>query len=151
MKPIKQTQFGKSKEDPHPGNCYAACIASILELPLGEIPNFCAKKGDWWTPAQQWFQQRGLVVITVDANADGMYDGPVLADGLYCVINGPGPRGCPHCIVGRYRLKAEKHWIEVPHDPHPSNDGLTGWTSFDFFGVMNPEAIHACTPKDKEG
>lgn len=35
MKPVRQTIFGHEE-----GNCAQACVASLLELPLGAVPNF---------------------------------------------------------------------------------------------------------------
>jgi predicted subunit of tRNA(5-methylaminomethyl-2-thiouridylate) methyltransferase len=54
MKPVKQTIFGLG------GNCFAASIASILELPVEEVPNFMAiETADYWTPMREWLRQRG--------------------------------------------------------------------------------------------
>lgn len=39
MKPVNQTLFGDT-DGKLKGNCFPACLASILELPLEEIPHF---------------------------------------------------------------------------------------------------------------
>ncbi len=39
MKPVNQT-----KMTPPEGDCFAACITSILELPLNEVPNYSQRR-----------------------------------------------------------------------------------------------------------
>lgn len=41
MKPVYQTLFGSFE-----GNCFPACIASILEIPLEEVPHFFKEEAD---------------------------------------------------------------------------------------------------------
>lgn len=49
MKAIDQTTFGKE------GNCFAASLASVLELPLDSVPNFCvAYPSDWFAKTNEW-------------------------------------------------------------------------------------------------
>ena len=50
VKPVYQTQFGMPN-----GNCFAACVASILELKIEDIPNFCAIGDENWLQlASNW-------------------------------------------------------------------------------------------------
>ena len=61
MKPVYQTIFGKTN-----GNCFAACIASILEMDLEDVPHFC--RGDnpeWMFDLNEWLYQFGLGALTV--------------------------------------------------------------------------------------
>ena len=39
MKPVDQDSFSDESKGTH-GNCYAACIASILEVPLADLAEF---------------------------------------------------------------------------------------------------------------
>ena len=48
MKPVDQTILTAPG-----GNCFAACVASILELPLADVPNFCSEER-WWNALQIW-------------------------------------------------------------------------------------------------
>jgi hypothetical protein len=110
MKPIHQTTFGQDN-----GNCFSACIASILEVPLGTVPNFCKDStGNWRENTNIWLAQFGLAYIDIHLAGD-------LRDNLvdywgYHVIAGKGPRGVQHAIVG---------YKGVPYfDPHPSGKML---------------------------
>lgn len=43
------------------GNCFNACIASILELPLREVAQIHPKfEGDYWGAWEDWCAERGL-------------------------------------------------------------------------------------------
>lgn len=145
MKPVKQTIFGERT-----GNCFAACIASILEVPLDTVPNFCATSvtpegQDWLMAANQWLAGKGLALLDVDIQPDGSLGRiNALSDGAYCIISGKSPRGeFSHATVGRYRLdnKSVTHWLDFVHDPHPSNEFLAGpATQLTFFVSLNPAA-----------
>ena len=50
MKPVFQDRYGSAD-----GNCFEACLASILELPLTSIPDFVRNNPpDWWDRAVRW-------------------------------------------------------------------------------------------------
>lgn len=108
MKPTMQTKFGAGK-----GNCFSACLASILEIPLELIPNFCAEyPSDWLNKTNEWLAGLGLVLI--DFNVESVPDWDT-----YWIASGLSPRlTCDHSVV--YRADA------MVHDPHPSGDGLKG-------------------------
>lgn len=122
MKPVDQTIFGT----PH-GNCFAACIASILELPIEEVPNFIAEGDRWWDAAKAWLDERGYALLWVkhDAVRCGYLDpNPLIDAGHYFIVCGTSPR-CDslHSVVN--------HYGKMVHDPHPSRDGFVGeWESF---------------------
>lgn len=108
MKPVKQTKFGKDE-----GNCFSACLASILEIPLRLIPNFCVEwPSDWLNKTNEWLAGFGLVLI--DFNVEGVPDWDT-----YWIASGLSPRlTCDHSVV--YQGSA------MVCDPHPSGDGLKG-------------------------
>lgn len=94
MKKVEQTRTGAD------GNCLNACIASILELPLDDVPEF---GDDWLTELNDFLRSRGLSYrrIPVDgAKPSG-----------YGTIEGVSPRGGLHACVA---LDGELVW-----DPHP--------------------------------
>lgn len=116
MKPVHQTQFAVPDEgepgDPDTtGNCVAACVASILELDLADVPNFAAKPpGEYWPGVVEWMTARGWMPI--------VWDGHFPYPGYY-MVSGNSPRGdFKHLVVYRDG--------EMVHDPHPSGDGLRG-------------------------
>lgn len=59
MIPVDQTKFGDE------GNCYQACLASILEIGIDEVPTF-SSSSNWVREVQQWLEQRGLAMLHVN-------------------------------------------------------------------------------------
>ena len=108
---IDQTKFGPGEGD-EAGNCMQAAVASLLGMPLDEVPHFAAVgvKGDvesWWDPFVAWCREHGY--------HPAIHEAPV--DGALGLMSGPSPRGVGwHCVVSR--------GPDVAHDPHPSRDGL---------------------------
>ena len=142
MEPVDQTIFGNTN-----GNCFPACLASILEIPLDTIPNFCATPGDWIRAANKWMSTYGLCILEWDLAEDGALCGMNgLADGAWVVISGKSPRGdFLHAVVGRYRDDEElgTHKLEYVHDPHPSRSYHDGPAKHaDFFVAINPQDRH---------
>jgi hypothetical protein len=122
MKPVPQTVFGWPG-----GNCFSACVASVLELPIDDVPNFMLSRDSWFEAACQWLNARGFTALYVhhDAVKCGYVDPrPLIKAGHYFIVGGLSPRGNHlHCVV--------EHRGKVVHDPHPSRDGLIGaWTDF---------------------
>lgn len=108
--------------DKNLGDCMAACIASILELPLEQVPNFreqafndgnsCNTKY-----ANKWLHERGLAFLRVDWH--GALE-PYWR-GVYCVCNVPSQKfeGGWHYVVG---LITDFSKLEIVHDPKTSNE-----------------------------
>lgn len=112
MRPVDQTTFGMDD-----GNCFPASVASILEIPLGEVPDVRGVTPDFL----RWLATRGLSATLYKS---GQYVPPG-----YAVAAGPSLRfpGRLHACVA-YDGK-------VVHDPHYSREGLP-------FGVEDYVAIH---------
>ena len=144
MKPVDQTLFGEAE-----GNYQAACLASILELPLDRVPNFCGdppRTHAWQKAQNEWLAFYGLVILTVELRDDGQLPSMnFLVDGVICIVSGKSPRGdFDHAVVGRYRLSTNRHWLEYIHDPHPSRHFLPKPRSVGFF-----VSIEACRPEEE--
>ena len=153
MQPVKQTQFAAPIKDgdrwilpPDIGNCFASCVASILEMPLADVPNFCAIEGDWWKPFQYWLFMRGLYAVEVVCNYEQHYLWPLPPDVL-CIVTGKSPRGdFSHAVVAR-TVAGEtgdgeyNHGFEYVHDPHPSNAYVEKPKSILFFAALAPEQV----------
>ena len=117
MKPVHQTQFGPL-DAVDVGNCYQACVASILELSLEAVPHFIAEGEPevWWPQLTQFLEQYGLYPLCIAAESmrpDVL--GVTLPRG-YHLIGGNTPGGSSHTVVG---LNGE-----IAHDPHPDKPGL---------------------------
>lgn len=119
MKPILQTKLS-NKEGTISGNCFRACISSILEIDIDLIPVFeDMKAGEWHQPFMNFLDENGyefegtchlhrLELLNTYEGIDG-----------YIIVNGISPREWAkrgHSVI-------YKHGIMV-HDPHPSGDGL---------------------------
>lgn len=106
------------------GNCVAACVASILGLPLDRVPHFIefgihfgdsedvkevSHGSNWWAMMLGFLAGRGLWVVELDKVTDADPDEFVLVAGM-------SPRGVMHQVVYR----EGRLW----HDPHPSRTGV---------------------------
>lgn len=121
MKPVYQTIFGKPD-----GNCFAACIASILEMGLEDVPNFC--KGDnprWMFDLNAWLHQFGLGALTVS-----FHDEIPLTKGWCCAGGYGGPEGVMHEVVMKD--------MKMVHNPHEGWGELTKVVDYTFLVVLDP-------------
>lgn len=116
MKPTHQTKFGAE------GNCFDACVASLLEIPLEDV-NYFRGEDTWYSDFQHWLAPRGLAYVEVDCSKTNplyRFPMPVLAIG-----SGDSPRGAE---AGAHAVVIElNQWDKtVVHDPHPSGAGIEG-------------------------
>ncbi len=112
MKPVYQTKFGGADApEEEQGNCIAACLASIVELTLEEVPDFSGgiMNGRWYFRLQSWLGDYNLSVLILDK--EGRHD---LPDG-YAMAGVTSETLGPlvgHMVVIRGGL--------VVHDPNPN-------------------------------
>ncbi len=117
MIPVDQTVFGAPN-----GDCLPACIASILELPLAEVPHFGAE--DWFAALTAWLAPRGLYPVCAGVAGDWR------PAGLH-ILAGKSPRGAfLHAVVAR--------GAEIVHDPHPSRAGLLSHADVTMLVPLDP-------------
>lgn len=112
MTPIDQTVFGFDE-----GNCFAACIASILEIPLDSIP-FFFDVDDWWSKFDSWLEAKGLdcMYYLFGPNENTLKE---LSSSDTYILSGLSPRatdGQLHAVVAGQG--------KILHDPHPTRHGL---------------------------
>lgn len=63
MRRVAQTKFGE-----HDGNCFEACLATILDLDLGDVPNFDGLQGpEDWGRMVLWLLDSSLAAIHLGA------------------------------------------------------------------------------------
>lgn len=106
MKPVDMA----STHDPPDsyGDCFRACVASVLTVPGAAVPHFLADGGEggWWSDFVQWCADRGLEPYEQSAAR-------FMPPGFY-IGTGKSPRGdWNHAVVLRDR--------ELAHDPHPDD------------------------------
>lgn len=110
MKPVMQTKLGSPG-----GNCFPACVASLIELDIDDVPDFCNNDDedyDWAPDLSEWLRPRGLdcaVTTVLDGGFPKYWR-------LYWIAGGQTETGAWHCVVYRGQ--------EPVHDPHPGKCGL---------------------------
>ena len=123
MTPVYQTHFSR---DGDRGNCWAACIASLVGCRIGDVPDTRhSTDGTWFDLTSEWLSGRGLVIEVIGGKRklpESMGGGCVSYDAPigWAIACGKSPRGpWGHAVVvfdGR-----------IIHDPHPSGAGLVGF------------------------
>ena len=122
---VLQTEFTAEK-----GNALQACVASILRLPLEEVPNFIAQPEGYWPAMLAHSAARGLSMIKLPLK-DGKLPFASIP-GTLCILRGTSPRG-PHGHVIVAVVDGDGVSISPVHDPHPESMYLSGpaeWAAF---------------------
>jgi len=137
MKPIFQTIINNKT-----GNCQAACIASILEVPLEEVPNFNEPDSTHYNENMvKFFETTGYRFLSLyvgkdETSFDAIYF-PYLV-GCHCVVSvlSQSLKNCSHAVVGKFEEKSNGEIeLVIAHDPNPSNKPYekleySGWVEF---------------------
>ena len=118
MVPVTQTIFGAPN-----GNCYAACLASILELPIKDVPNANGNIDS----VNRFLATRGLGVVRIPYSESAW---KTIRRGAWCILFGVSPRELLHAVVGKDGV--------MVHDPHPSRAGLRRIEGVDLFVARSP-------------
>ena len=111
------------------GDCFRACIASLLDIRRSEVPHFYAGlEGGQPVPGhaearmRAWFAARGLYLIGVPFEADDaaqvMEAMGARHPGLHYILCGQSFKGRDHAVVARD--------MGIVHDPSHTNRGLHG-------------------------
>jgi hypothetical protein len=112
------------------GNCFATCIACLLDLDVADVPNFITLSDLWWREFTDWLNARGYSAIMVDMRIKGAWSGSMACwSHALCVVGGQSPRGdYGHAVVGRMTgwLDEGDELYELVHDPHPDGTGIVG-------------------------
>ena len=114
------------------GNCYQASLASVLELPLEQVPHFAQDGERWQETSSAWLSAQGVIrsfyvdehltrltyPLYVEPGSD-WWGTPASGAILGVLGAGPSPRGpFRHVVV----LSPESGLMI--HDPHPSGAGV---------------------------
>jgi len=126
MKPVDMIDVPKKGDKASVGDCFRACIASIFETKVGEVPHFMMidkrAKFHWTYSLDQWLAPQGLWFCDFPA-AVKTWNVFVPLDGLYAIGSGYSPRfpASFHSVVVRlHRIDG----LTIVHDPHPSRAGV---------------------------
>lgn len=132
---VMQTAFGFGK-----GNCFTACVASILELPIEDVPDFCLM-GDtvWWEELEKWLFVRGLAPLTFCFNhgkqvtAEGTKDFFYVVPRVPLILSGNNHSGVAHSVV--------LYDGDKIHNPNPNCSGLATYRDIIAFVSLRPELL----------
>lgn len=134
MKPVMQTALGLD------GNCFAACLASLFDLGIDDLPNFVAQQrerdgSDWAVPVREWLRARGFGIVMIGLNGDES----VLRElGGFYIVSGQSVPGVWHATL----------WSggRLVHDPHPSQCGIRSPEVVDLLYPLDPSALSLKEP-----
>lgn len=134
MTPVDQEFVHDPKNGQH-GDCQRAVLASLLDLPIADVPHFAQDdadgKAEFWGAVAEFCRSKGFTFA--------IFHGQFFwsEDAVYHGITGPSPRGSGvwHTVVGCNG--------KIVHDPHPDKTGLAGDPSewkYDFLIRLHKEA-----------
>lgn len=140
MKPVNQTIFS-SKDDPSiKGNCLTACVASLLEMNIEDVPYWAGMPDhEWGENFWNFIDNHAIrcgwgayyvgekMKLPEDSEEEFWNKVKKICSGIdgYYIVCGTSPRGftAGHAVI----YKDGK----LAHDPHPSRDGVSKiWSAY---------------------
>ena len=118
------------------GDCFSATLASLLHIPIEEVPifdNVDGVEGTWLIEVNKFLKEYGLAFAVFEGNSNFEEVFKFMGvTGLYHEIAGDSPRfpGTGHSCVAKD--------FTVIHDPHPTKLGLQDITSYGIFIALQP-------------
>ena len=121
MTPADQTTFGVDRYPYAPGDCLSACVATLLDVKVSDVPIFLDERdpydGIWLERLDRWLaDHHGLHVSQIEIDVSSPEELSLFAPDFPYVLCGTSIRGRDHAVVAIGG--------EVVHDPHPSRTGL---------------------------
>ena len=115
------------------GDCHRACIASVLELSIDDVPHFgLLSSREGRIVELQFLAKYGYTIYSIYGDgAMGNHPEMLNDDNEYYFAIGPSPRDktISHQVVC--------HKGEIVHDPHPDKSGLAGINHFEILLKIN--------------
>lgn len=119
MIPVTQTRTGLQ------GNCFEACLASLLDVPIYAIPEL-GHDPEFMPNLQKYLFPLGRFYFQLKPD-DPLLPEIFAAGPTWHTMEGISPRGGPHACVAMNG--------KLVHDPHPGGDGLQVLECFGFLGI----------------
>lgn len=126
LRPVFQTIIDTVR-----GDCERACVATILGLPIEDVPNFVAPETPWDDQLRSWIRRQGHGLIELKGEhglRDYVYSG-LLHLVAIATVPSQAFEGGRHAIVVGWRPDPEypEDAFEcfVVHDPNPNNAPYT--------------------------
>lgn len=133
MIPVDQTTFGVPD-----GNCFSACVASIMEVPIDEVPLFMKDAngvpyvgGAWWPPFLRWLRERDWTCLFYGDDDPAWPEArKIIREGEHVIVGGDNMHGSPHACVALDGV--------VVFDPNPRRraDGDHGLSTVEDWFIM---------------
>lgn len=129
--------YQDGEPDAIPGDCWRACLASLLEVPLAETPHFIHLYGGgvgaegeeqsdrWWKESVAWVKEQRpgwtLGWVAREAGNFPVYLPVHFDQGApdRVIVTGPSPRG-----AWNHAALYDARTGELAHDPFPDGPGL---------------------------
>lgn len=116
MKRVEQRRWSPTDKL---GDCFSACVASLLEIPLADVPVWSGSpdhaEGTWMHAVNDWLRLRGYcLVVFKDENLGAP------APECFHIASGPSPGrtdGLTHAVVA--------YGDRIIHDPNHQQLGIT--------------------------
>jgi hypothetical protein len=106
MKPVFQeywnSQLGQYRSNE--GDCFRACVASILNQPIWKVPHFLQFRGGWWDAFQLFMKHKNMRGKVVSSGA-------AKVNRYYIAVYSVKGTSYHHAVVWRNG--------KVVHDPNP--------------------------------
>jgi len=102
---------------PKTGNCHQACLASLLDMKLDDVPHFMVME-NFHRKETEWLIKKGFVYV--GAYIPDFFPNDYEFEGIegYFIAGGPTDRGTQHSVIVDKKLN-------LIHDPNPNGNGLT--------------------------
>lgn len=125
MIPVQQTKTG-----PLRGNCLAACVASIFEMPICAVPEL--EPGTWSMKLRDWLMWNSFGFVYLESGGKIAAQAPA----GYAILCLDRATGGQHCMV---TFNGEIVWDPWPgeHTP-PCHDDKKAWI---VFTALNPSQL----------
>lgn len=132
MKPIYQTI-----RDFKAGDCMRACVASIFEWPIENVPNFMEDGPSYYgRKLKKWCDSIGITALEI--RFDDKETERLIKD-CYVVAIGKSPRSTEE---NEFQHGIVWHNGKMVHDPHPSGNGISGKPNqYTIFIIKNPAKL----------
>ena len=125
MKPVYQSITKHDPDNGQIGDCFRACICSLLELPIEKVPHFVLlPEADWWKRFVVYMEAQGYKVFC----GFGAWSEPIEKVYFY-IATGTSPRGFLHSVI-----YSQGNLI---HDPHPDGGGVTNIIDYTWLEKIN--------------
>lgn len=138
MKPVYQTIIGKD------GNCWTACIATLLGVNIEAVPHFLKLHGPTAVKeTRQWLRKRhnvGLLTVYLKGNEENGIIWQADA-GTRCIVSIPSPniKGGYHAVIA----EVDEHELNLRFIFDPREDGKSCVATSGYFKkAYRPLAAH---------